>query len=717
MTADDDRLKVSLISLHGLIRAHEPELGRDADTGGQIRYVLELAAELARHPQIREVELITRQIFDSKIDDCYAQLEEEIAPNAKLVRIPFGPKRYLKKESLWPYLEMFIDQTLVHFRRNGIPDVIHGHYADAGAAGAQLATLLHVPYVFTGHSLGRVKRQRLSIGNTDSAKLEKKYKFSVRIEAEESALETAAMVVTSTNQEVSQQYELYDHYQPDRMEVIPPGVDLSAFCPADESWTTPPIAADINCFLRNPDKPVILTMARPDERKNLEMLVRVYGESEELQERANLVLILGTRDNLRELPKSQQEVVTNILYMIDLYDLYGLVAYPKTHQPSDVPDIYRLAVKQRGVFINPALTEPFGLTLLEAAASGLPVVATNDGGPRDILGNCQNGLLIDALDPESIEKALLRALSSTEEWDEWSANGLSGAHEHYTWKKHAERYVRDIQDIVAHSEAPTLTDWSRHRQIPRFDRMIITDLDNTLTGDEEALRDFMQLVHEHDRVGFGIATGRTMPSALELIEELNLPRPDVLDTDAGTQLHYGEKLTPDLSWQKQIGESWDRDTIRKVLDDIPGLFLQDDDHQAEYKVSYDIDTEVAPKLTAIKKTLREAGIRAKVVHSLGMYLDVIPVRGGSGLSLRHLLWKWGFSPEHVLVAGDSGNDSGMLLGRTLGVVVGNYSPELERLRGRPRVYFAEAPHARGIIEGINYYQFLGNIVIPNERNE
>ena len=154
-----------------------------------------------------------------------------------------------------------------------------------------------------------------------------------------------------------------------------------------------------------------------------------------------------------------------------------------------------------------------------------------------------------------------------------------------------------------------------------------------------------------------------------------------------------------------------------MLDDLPGLFLQADKHQSEFKVSYEIDAKKAPNLNAIKKRLREAGVRAKVVLSLGMYLDIIPVRGGSDVSLRHLLWKWGFPPENVLVAGDSGNDAGMLLGRTLGVVVANYSPELERLRKRPRIYFASAPHARGILEGIDYYHFLDNIVIPNDRIE
>ena len=88
-------LKVSLISLHGLIRGHDLELGRDADTGGQVKYVLELARELAAHANVREVELLTRQIRDDKVGPDYAQVEERIAENAKIVRIPFGPKRYV----------------------------------------------------------------------------------------------------------------------------------------------------------------------------------------------------------------------------------------------------------------------------------------------------------------------------------------------------------------------------------------------------------------------------------------------------------------------------------------------------------------------------------------------------------------------------------------------------------------------------------------------
>ncbi len=710
-------LKITLISLHGLIRAKEPELGRDADTGGQVKYVLELAAELARQEEVAEVELLTRQIIDERVGPDYAQPEEVIAGNAKIVRIPFGPKRYLRKEALWPYIEVFVDQVLSHFRRHGLPDVIHGHYADAGLAGAQLARLLHIPYLFTGHSLGRVKRQRLSIENKDSKSLEENYHFVTRVEAEEVALETAAMVVTSTHQEVAQQYELYEHYVPDRMEVIPPGVDLTQFNPPQEDAVPPPFAATLARFLREPNRPMILTMARPDERKNLDMLVRVYGESEELQRRANLVLLMGTRHDLRELPVAQRRVIQNVFAQIDLYDLYGKVAYPKLHTASDVPDLYRWAATTRGVFINPALTEPFGLTLLEAAATGLPIVATNDGGPNDIVDNCQNGILIDPLDAPAIEHALLRVLTEPQQWQQWSENGISGVHQHYTWRQHVRRYLRDVIDILEHSAVPELAVQPTPRRLPSFDRLIITDLDNTLTGDGDGLAEFLQVLRDAPHVGFGVTTGRRLDSAMALIRELNLPAPDLLATSVGTELYYGEKLTPDRSWRKQIDYCWKPDQVRTLLDGLPGFYLQDDLEQSEFKISYEIDTKRVPSLAQVRRILREAGLRANVIFSLGMFLDVVPVRAGSGMSVRHLLYKWGFAPENVLVAGDSGNDEEMLKGRTLGVVVGNYSPELEKLRKWPRIYFAQATHARGILEGIEHYQFLDHIVIPNDRIE
>ena len=42
----------------------------------------------------------------------------------------------------------------------------------------------------------------------------------------------------------------------------------------------------------------------------------------------------------------------------------------------------------------------------------------------------------------------------------------------------------------------------------------------------------------------------------------------------------------------------------------------------------------------------------------------------------------------------------------MGVVVGNYSKEMEKLRGKRRIYFSKLNHARGIMDGIRYYHFL-----------
>lgn len=81
-------------------------------------------------------------------------------------------------------------------------------------------------------------------------------------------------------------------------------------------------------------------------------------------------LIMGNRDDIEDMSGGNREVMTTVLKLIDKYDLYGQVAYPKHHRQSDVPEIYRLAAKTKGVFINPALVEPFGLTLIEVNRMG-----------------------------------------------------------------------------------------------------------------------------------------------------------------------------------------------------------------------------------------------------------------------------------------------------------------------------------------------------------
>jgi sucrose-phosphate synthase len=702
-------LYIMSLSVHGLVRSEAPELGRDADTGGQVSYVIDEARALAAHPEVEHVDLITREIRDRNVDNTYARPFEPISDNAQIVRLPFGPRRYLRKESLWPHLDTLLDQITRYVRNVGrIPDVVHGHYADAGYVGAQLANVLGVPFVFTGHSLGRVKRERLLESGRSADKIEESYRLSTRIEAEERALETAAFVVASTTHEVRDQYERYDRYEPELIRVIPPGVDLSRFSPPDDDWPDPPILEELSRFLDDPTRPMILALARPDERKNFEGLIRAFGGTQWLRARANLVVVAGNRDDLQEMDPGPRRVLQHILLLVDRYDLYGIAAYPKTHDSADVPDLYRLAARTHGVFVNPALTEPFGLTLIEAAASGLPVVSTDDGGPQDIVAKCGNGLLVDAMDPSDISRGLKRALSSRSRWNRWSRSGLAAAHELFSWESHAAAYVAEVQRAFGGMRPGA---WAPGRsRLPLIDRVLVTDVDHTLTGDLEGLRELRsRLVGAGDRVAFGIATGRSLERALAITEELEIPAPDVLITGSGTQLHYGKELTRDRSWERQIRHRWDPAAVAEALDGLPGLELGPKSSQSELRLTYTLDPERAPDVREIRRHLRRAGVRATTIVDRDVALDVVPVRASPGLAIRFLAFKWDLEPERLLVAGDSGNDEDMLSGRTLGVVVGNHSPELEKLRGMPRVYFAEASHARGILEGIDWYDFFGDI--------
>ncbi len=214
-TKKKERISILLISVHGLIRADNLELGRDADTGGQTKYVVELARTLAEFDEVEQVDLLTRRVVDQEVSKDYAQVYEPISKKAQIVRLDAGPAAYLPKEELWDYLDVFADNALAYIRELGrTPDIIHSHYADAGYVGVRLANLLGIPLIHTGHSLGRVKRRRLLASGLKRDVIETRYNMSRRIDAEEDTLASAELFIASTRNEIEEHYELYDHYQP-----------------------------------------------------------------------------------------------------------------------------------------------------------------------------------------------------------------------------------------------------------------------------------------------------------------------------------------------------------------------------------------------------------------------------------------------------------------------------------------------------------------------
>jgi sucrose-phosphate synthase len=423
----------------------------------------------------------------------------------------------------------------------------------------------------TGHSLGRVKRQRLLASGVKQEAIDARYNIDRRINAEEETLAAASLVITSTTQEIEEQYGLYDHYQPERMSVIPPGTDLERFQPPDGSEQRAASNNRSAASCTNRSKPMILALSRPDERKNIATLIEAYGESSRATTRREPGHRRRQPGRHRELDSGAQQVLTDILILIDLYDLYGRVAYPKHHSADEVPILYKLTAASRGVFINPALTEPFGLTLIEAAASGLPIVATEDGGPIDIIKHCNNGILIDPLDKQDITKALLKVLSDRGRWRQLARNGVDGVKRHYSWPAHAESYMAAVQPLLA--EVPTHRRSRRWRRpLLYHDRAIFTDLDQNLLGDPDSLADFIRVIRENRKcTSFGIATGRRLDSALAAMRRYGIPRPDVLITGLGTEIFYAPQLTRDRAWARYIDHLWYPRRVRDALADLPGI--------------------------------------------------------------------------------------------------------------------------------------------------
>src|SRR5574338_494661 len=359
-------LYIQLYSIHGLIRSENPELGRDADTGGQVKYVLELGKALSQDSRIEKVELVTRQIKDKRVSADYARPLEIVNDKFSIVRIKAGGSKYIRKELLWDYLEEFIDKSIKYIKSNArLPDIIHSHYADAGYVCSELTKFFGIPFLHTGHSLGRDKKRKLLNQGTEEDEIEKRYRISHRIMIEEELIYAADVIVASTRQEIKQQYGEYKNTDKNKFRVIPPGVDIEKFYPYNqqpedennesEKWNRI-ISEKLFRFFVDINKPMILTVCRPDKRKNIAGLIRAYGENKELRSLSNLAIFAGVRQNIQDMPDNEREVLTEILLLMDKYNLYGLMAIPKKHDTEhEIPQLYRIAAQSGGIFVNAAL--------------------------------------------------------------------------------------------------------------------------------------------------------------------------------------------------------------------------------------------------------------------------------------------------------------------------------------------------------------------------
>lgn len=401
--------------------------GITADTGGHIAYVLEAACAQAGLSQVASVSVVTRLFDDKRLGADHARVCDRLGPKTTIDRVATANRSYLEKGALFQDLPAFLDAFCTHLiGRPRLPDVLHAHFADAAHVAEVVRRRFGIPFVYTPHALGRDKRGTAA---ADSG-------LDQRIAAERGALANADAVIVSTRNEADQQVAAYQvPGLGERLWHIPPGVpQLGGGVRGRCSGTAPSWMHGLD----DPARPIVLAIARPIRKKNLTALVRAFAANEELRRRANLVILAGQHDG--GVPSDEQrDVVAELRRWAVTPALRGRFALPGTHDAADVAALYRRAASG-GVFVNPALHEPFGLTLIEAAAAGAPVVATCRGGSADIIATTGHGLLVDPLDEPAIGAACLRIVSEPALHHRLSRAGLDNVHR-YSWLRYAERSV------------------------------------------------------------------------------------------------------------------------------------------------------------------------------------------------------------------------------------------------------------------------------------
>jgi sucrose-phosphate synthase len=455
-------MRIVFLNPQGNFDQDDSHMTEHPDFGGQLIYVKEVSMALARMGV--KVDIATRRIEDPewpefrKDVDYYEGYEE----NLRIVRIPCGGLKFLRKELLWEHLEEFIE-NLLSFYGDEPPGFATAHYGDGGYSAVLLRKKAGLGFTFTGHSLGAQKMDKLGMDIENFDRMEQQYRFSKRITAERLSMTHSFGIITSTSQERFGQYShpLYggavDVGDDSKFHVIPPGVNTGIFYSTPEGGEDDTVRQSILQRLGGSTKPCLVVSSRLDEKKNHLGVVKAYMHSGELQKKSNLaVLIRGIDDpysDITSLSAEEQRILRPILEVIEQGKLKDSVFFFNIKSQRELASAYRSFAGLGSVFALTAFYEPFGLAPIEAAACGLAVVATRNGGPSEIFMD-GSGVLVDPFDTDSIAEGLLEGLN---EYERYSGMGQRRVKEKYTWERTAEAYLSVIRKGAGEPREPGLT--------------------------------------------------------------------------------------------------------------------------------------------------------------------------------------------------------------------------------------------------------------------
>ncbi|MEO6860633.1 MAG: sucrose synthase, partial [Microcoleus sp.] len=405
--------------------------------------------------------------------------------NAWILRVPFrefNPKltqNWISRFEIWPYLETYaIDaekELLAEFQ--GKPDLIIGNYSDGNLVAFLLSRKLKVTQCNIAHAL---EKSKYLFSNLYWQESEEKYHFAMQFTADIIAMNAANCIVSSTYQEIVGkadsvgQYESYNCFtMPDlyhvvngielfspKFNVVPPGVNESVYFPytrikdrvqgdrdrLNELLFTLEDPEQVFGKLDDPQKRPLFSMARLDRIKNMTGLAELFGKSQELQEKCNLILVAGKLRVEETEDYEEAEEIKKLYTIIDQYNLHGKIRWLGVRLSKSLSgEIYRVIADGQGIFVQPALFEAFGLTILEAMITGIPTFGTQFGGPLEIIQDGVNGFYINPTNHQETAQKILDFFSKCEQnpnyWYEISTRGIDRVYSTYTWKIHTTKLL------------------------------------------------------------------------------------------------------------------------------------------------------------------------------------------------------------------------------------------------------------------------------------
>jgi D-inositol-3-phosphate glycosyltransferase len=392
---------VAMLSMHTSPLAQPGE----GDAGGMNVFVRELGAALAQAG-------VTVQAYVRQPADHLAP-RVAVEPGFEVVHVPVGPAQVAKGDLLH-WVDEYAAWVEADIQAQGGVDVVHANYWLSGVAGHRIKHSLSVPLVSTFHTLGRVK---ISSGDIEP---------EARVEAEESVIGCSDVITASNPIEAAQLHDLYGAPD-DRIELAPPGVDRAFFSPGDQAGARKALGLD--------DRPLVLFVGRLQPLKGIGIAVEALARLR--HDDAHLLVVGGPSgvDGAEETAR-----VGKLVAELGLVDRVRFVP-PQPHHL--LSTYYRAA----DVCVVPSRSESFGLVALEAAACGIPVVASAVGGLTTLVDHGATGFLVPGRDPAHFATRIDEVLGDAGLARAMSQRAAASA-PRYSWATTAARLRRVYADLA-----------------------------------------------------------------------------------------------------------------------------------------------------------------------------------------------------------------------------------------------------------------------------